>query len=68
LGSLARLAIEVAELRAAIAAADPASTAWTAERVVPQNDVLASAWQASDAVARLCSRALKMRLPLWTIG
>jgi len=68
LGSLARLAIEVAELRAAIAAADPASTAWSAERDVPQNDVLASAWQASDTVARLCSRALKMRLPLWTTG
>ena len=67
-GSLLRLVDEVREVRSAIAAADPAATAWTADRATPQDDTLAAAWQASDTVSRLCAVAIARRLPVWTTG
>jgi hypothetical protein len=64
-GSLDRLKEEIEAVRACIGVADPSATAWTAKRDTPQDDALASAWQASDAVSRLCDIAVACRVPLW---
>ena len=62
-----RLADELAEVRASIAAADPKAAAWPAD-AAPLDDVLANAWQASEVVARLCDAAIALHLPLWITG
>jgi hypothetical protein len=67
MGSTFRLADELVALRAMIAEADPASTAWTRDREVPES-VLGAAWQASDTILHLCTDAMARKLPLWTTG
>ena len=67
-GSAPRLADELAEVRASIAAADPKAAAWPADSAAPSDDVLANAWQASEVVARLCDAAVAQHLPLWITG
>jgi hypothetical protein len=67
-GSASHLSAELDAVRAFIAATAPAATEWTARRQDPPPNVLASAWQASDTIARLCTVALARRLPLWSTG
>lgn len=66
--SAKRLSVEIDVLRAFIAAADPSATAWSNQSNDEPPDVLASAWQASDTVFRLCTIALDCHLPLWWAG
>jgi hypothetical protein len=67
-GSLYRLADEVRDLRAMIRAADPKVEEWKDRLKPPQDNVLASAWQASETIARTCAVAVAKRLPFWTTG
>ena len=68
LGSLYRLADEVRDLRAMIRASDPSVVEWTDRLDPAQDNVLASAWQASESLARTCAVAVAKRLPFWTTG
>ena len=67
-GSAPRLADELAEVRASIAAADPKAAAWPVDAPPPSDDLLANVWQASEIVARLCDAAIAQHLPLWITG
>ena len=65
-GSAPRLADELEEVRAFIAAAEPKAAARPADGTFPPKDVLAGAWRASEVAARVCAVAVAQHLPLWT--
>jgi hypothetical protein len=65
-GSAPRLLDEIAEIRAAIAEADP-SVEHTTEQDALEHS-LAAAWQTSATVLRLVTIAADRHLPLWTTG
>jgi hypothetical protein len=68
-GSSFRLADELRELMTLIAAADPRATEWRIEQKMQEPDkTLWAAWQAGDAISRICAAANAYQLPLWTTG
>ncbi len=67
-GSVFEVAEEIASVRDAIAAADPAVTAWTSDKPPSRGDIVAAAWETSDTVSRICAAAAARHLPFWTTG
>ena len=67
-GSSFRLADELRDITTFIAGADPRATQWTVEKMEEPDKTLWAAWQAGDAIARVCAAANAHHLPLWTTG
>lgn len=65
-GSASRFSDELKEVQAFVAAAEPEAATRPTNRSFPPKDVLAGAWQASEAAARVCAVAVAQHLPLWT--
>ena len=67
-GSTFQFADEIREVRSAIGESDPGAMVWRSDQPTQKGNVLAAAWQASEAISRICASAVAQGLPLWWSG